>query len=471
MFGSLPYFKDISIVGETAGYRIALGGKNSQFPELATFIAEGVPAEELSDKVKSIIEIYKEKSEDGESMKDLIERAGVSDFVKALSPYSQDAADDLDFGIDSNSSSDSDVVSELNLEELPTEDQDMTNKDDVNVDLDDLSLDELDSIGEEDKLGAVDVGSLEGLDDGPVMEDDIQDLDGFSEPSSDVEILDENTAIDDISMDDIAVDEISDVSLDNDDPVVELEQNHPALGQDFDAVQEVAVEESQQEDLEKDLSSIEDINEDPELLEEDSVDTDSDEIDIDTSMSMDDLDEDDEISSDATELSADDEAGLKEKLAHSIEEESKLIQEIENDENEDARKSALNFLDDDDAEAKFEEIQVDLDLDQDAHDDIETDQSVANIKDYSDSGVKKMGKKRVGLNLVGFEIDENESAHLEFHNGIKISFELQDLENGEERTMSILGDKVSITKDESGYKVCVAGLSMFYPIDLKAQVS
>ena len=43
-----------------------------------------------------------------------------------------------------------------------------------------------------------------------------------------------------------------------------------------------------------------------------------------------------------------------------------------------------------------------------------------------------MGKKRVGLNLVGFEIDENESAHLEFHNGIKMSFELQDLENGEE---------------------------------------
>ena len=77
-------------------------------------------------------------------------------------------------------------------------------------------------------------------------------------------------------------------------------------------------------------------------------------------MSMDDLDEDDEISSDATELSADDEAGFEEKLAHSIEEESKLIQEIENDENEDARKSALNFLDDDDAEAKFEEIQVDL---------------------------------------------------------------------------------------------------------------
>ena len=34
---------DISIVGEASGYRIALGGK-TQFPELATFIAEGVPS-------------------------------------------------------------------------------------------------------------------------------------------------------------------------------------------------------------------------------------------------------------------------------------------------------------------------------------------------------------------------------------------------------------------------------------------
>ena len=69
------------------------------------------------------------------------------------------------------------------------------------------------------------------------------------------------------------------------------------------------------------------------------------------------------------------------------------------------------------------------------------------------------------------EIDENEKAQLEFHNGIKMSFELGDLENGEERTMSILGDKISITKDETGYNVCVSGVTMFYPHDLKAQVS
>ena len=226
------------------------------------------------------------------------------------------------------------------------------------------------------------------------------------------------------------------------------------------------MEESQQEDLAKDLEAIEDINEDPEVIEEDielSEDS-SDEIDIDPDMSIDDLDEDeDEISSDATEVSLDDEAGFEEKLANSIEEESKLIQDIEDDENKDVRDSALNFLDDDNAASEFEEIQVDLDLDK--------DETVTNIKDYTETGASTMTKRKAGLNLVSFEIDENEKAQLEFHNGIKVSFELGDLENGEERTMSILGDKISITKDETGYNVCVSGVTMFYPHGLKAQVS
>ena len=115
-------------------------------------------------------------------MKDYIERSGVSEFVKVLSPYSQDAADDLDFGMDHDSSSDPDIVSGLDLDELPSEDQDMTKKDEVNVDMDEISLDDLDSVADDDKLGAVDVGNLEGLDDGPVMEDDIKDLEDFADP-------------------------------------------------------------------------------------------------------------------------------------------------------------------------------------------------------------------------------------------------------------------------------------------------
>ena len=107
-------------------------------------------------------------------------------------------------------------------------------------------------------------------------------------------------------------------------------------------------------------------------------------------MSIDDLDEDeDEISSDATEVSLDDEAGFEEKLANSIEEESKLIQDIEDDENKDVRDSALNFLDDDNAKSEFEEIQVDLDLDK--------AETVTNIKDYTETGASTMTKKKAGF--------------------------------------------------------------------------
>ena len=151
--------------------------------------------------------------------------------------------------------------------------------------------------------------NLEGLEEGPVMEDDIKDLENFNDPISDVEILD------DLSLDDVAVDELSEIPLDN--PEVEIDKDDKVLSDDFDAVQDVAVEESQQEDLAKDLEAIEDINEDPEVIEEDvelSEDS-SDEIDIDPDMSIDDLDEDeDEISSDATEVSLDDEAGFEENL-------------------------------------------------------------------------------------------------------------------------------------------------------------
>ena len=184
----------------------------------------------------------------------------------------------------------------------------------------------------------------------------------------------------------MAVDELSEIPLDGKDSADDLDVAEHKFSEDFDGVQDY--KRSQEEDLAKDLDSIDDINEDPELIEE-PVDS-SEDLDIDPEMSIDDLDEDeDEISSDATEISADDEAGFEEKLANSIEEESKLIQDIENDENEDERKSALNFLDDDNVEAEFKEIEVDIDL--------AKDETVTNIKDYTDTGVKPMTREKLVL--------------------------------------------------------------------------
>ncbi|GEM_PF-1995336 len=83
---------DVSVVGDSSGYRISLGGKTSQLPQLSSFFAEGVPAKELPRLLKNVVQVFKDQAEPGESLHDLIERKGVESFVKALAPYSQDAA-------------------------------------------------------------------------------------------------------------------------------------------------------------------------------------------------------------------------------------------------------------------------------------------------------------------------------------------------------------------------------------------
>ena len=83
---------DISVIGEANGYRISLGGKGSQVPELAAFMAEGVPADKLSGLIRAVVDLYMKKAEEDESLLDVLHRCGVSDFVSALAPYSQDAA-------------------------------------------------------------------------------------------------------------------------------------------------------------------------------------------------------------------------------------------------------------------------------------------------------------------------------------------------------------------------------------------
>jgi dissimilatory sulfite reductase (desulfoviridin) alpha/beta subunit len=82
---------DISIIGEPGGYRMSLGGKNSQIPEMASFMAESVPADKVPSLVSKIVELYKKLAQKDESLQDVMERSGTTAFVKVLAPYSQDA--------------------------------------------------------------------------------------------------------------------------------------------------------------------------------------------------------------------------------------------------------------------------------------------------------------------------------------------------------------------------------------------
>ena len=87
---------DVSIVGDSSGYRISLGGKNSQLPEMASFVAEGVPPAEMPKLIRSIIDIYKAGAHENETLQEFIEREGSRKFVEALAPWSQDAAETED---------------------------------------------------------------------------------------------------------------------------------------------------------------------------------------------------------------------------------------------------------------------------------------------------------------------------------------------------------------------------------------
>ena len=87
---------DIAIIGQEEGYRISLGGKQMIVPELASFVAEGVPAAELVDKVRAVVDAWKEHGQPGERMQAVIERVGMAPFIKALAPYSRDAAGNVD---------------------------------------------------------------------------------------------------------------------------------------------------------------------------------------------------------------------------------------------------------------------------------------------------------------------------------------------------------------------------------------
>lgn len=151
---------DISVIGEPTGYRLSLGGKNSQIPEMASFLAEGIPADKLVDLIGKVVDVYEKYAQPEETLNTVIERVGVSPFVEVLAPYSQDAPDESDpFGNLASSAS-----GEFQADEL-------TDIGPSSQDLDDIEVSEL----EPELLSSINEDTI--LDAPSNPEDEIAELD------------------------------------------------------------------------------------------------------------------------------------------------------------------------------------------------------------------------------------------------------------------------------------------------------
>ena len=188
---------DISILGEPGGYRVSLGGKTSQFPELSSFFAEGVPPKELPRLLKKVVALFQKQAEPGETLHSVLDRCGVEEYIKALSPYSQDAAQRDDpfassesDGLDAPATSDS-IDDELG--EIPSDDQ-LSDLDDgpaatASAADDEIGLSE--SEAEDSSLG-IDDGDLaleaDSGEDGLAFDESMDDLPAAPQPQGKAEI-------------------------------------------------------------------------------------------------------------------------------------------------------------------------------------------------------------------------------------------------------------------------------------------
>jgi dissimilatory sulfite reductase (desulfoviridin) alpha/beta subunit len=245
---------DIAVVGDVSGYRISLGGKTRQMPEFASYFAEGVPPKELPKRLKAVIETFKNLAEDGETLHDVIERCGVTDFVQALAPYSQDAAhrDDpfAQEAVAAESTTDLDVpADDLNaLESMEAGSEDL----------------ELDLAAPEDDLLASDEDALSA---DPLSDSDVT-MDTDLAADDDLRVADDG--LDDLTLEEIPIEQGDQGSLEDD---LSLGSDDASLPLGDVSLNEDSVEEISEDSIEEiSEDSIEEISEDGiEEISEDSL--------------------------------------------------------------------------------------------------------------------------------------------------------------------------------------------------------
>lgn len=432
---------DISVVGDVGGYRIALGGKNSQLPEMASFMADNVPAEKLAPLLKKVVTLYQAHAEEGESLQELMDRLGASEFINALAPYSQDAA----------AAGGDDPFADSSIAETPAE-EDLS-----------LDMDGIEDIGTED-LGVEGIGAEDELDLSAASEDlDLSaeggDLDlGASVPDIDVtEELSSDTSLNKLEKDweqneqellldddlpEIESEEIVLESLNEEDLAFVDEKIAPTPAQASFTAEDQLMEDTDFAGMETE-APLEFSEEEPTVAEELS-DISLEEISDETLPQT--LSED--------ELSTDFEAQLEESIA---EEETFRAAEAA-DENSRDRDETLTLL-----EGGLEELpatsssELDDDLLREA-----AEKLVASAASQKQDKAKITAPTSGGLTLSGMHVSEENHLVLEFTNGALMTIAADKIPDGQ-KTLKFGSQVIQIEVLGEGYQVEADGISLFYP--------
>lgn len=81
-----PLVKDIGMYGTAKGYTLAVGGNSGFSAQIATQVAEQVPAEEISSIIQSILTYYRQHGKTKERLGQLITRLGWEHFSNETIP-------------------------------------------------------------------------------------------------------------------------------------------------------------------------------------------------------------------------------------------------------------------------------------------------------------------------------------------------------------------------------------------------
>ncbi len=497
---------DISIVGEPAGYRLSMGGKNSQVPELSSFFAEGIPAKELPGLVKKIISLYRDKADPGETLSAVLDRCGVADFVSILAPYSQDAAYREDPFANGHALAESPNLDELSLAEGVSASEEPLEDEPV-ADMEASSEQEV-ALEPEAELEAAEE-PIESIEE-PIDEEELA-----LNPDGEMDEIPIHGAgaahlADDVTLDDhrsagqTEAGLADDLPLNEDDLVVEVEDAEPeSVEEELVSEQSVALEDEDvvlvsDDDLDLDVAqNVEDLTDQDVILEEESgLDTELElarEQEIEAGGPMSEVSEEsmasgtesnpirsadaseleESLPAGAAELSDEEETAFEAKLEASIAEESRLLASADTDVNSDERNEALELLEHDDT------IDPDLERERSLADD--TLKSLATDEDLDETDIAPEAPKKAkagapvrvkqavssGFRLASVSF-ESGNMRLGFESGAYVDFDLSALKDGEEKSFFIGQQRITVEQQAKGYYLEADGVRMFYPKDITA---